>query len=132
AAECRQAGIKRAFAGMAERRMAKIVSQRQRLGQIFVKPQPPRQRARDLRDFKRVGEPRPVMIALVENENLGFVLQSAEGGGMDDAVAIAAKSAAALARRFGMKPAAAAVRVAGIRCAGKSQIHWVCTAWVGN
>ena len=36
AAVGREAGIERALAGMAERRVTKIVGQRQRLGEIFV------------------------------------------------------------------------------------------------
>ena len=47
------------------------------------------------------------MVALVEHEYLGLVLEAAEGGRMDDAVAIAAKGAAAFAGRLGVQPAAA-------------------------
>jgi hypothetical protein len=47
------------------------------------------------------------MIAFVKDENLGLMLEAAERGGMDDAVAIAAKAAAGFARRLGKKPAAA-------------------------
>jgi hypothetical protein len=36
-----------------------------------------------------MGEARPVVVALVVDENLGLVLQPPEGGGMDDAVAVA-------------------------------------------
>ena len=36
AAEGGEAGVERALAGMAERRMAEIVGQRQRLGEVFV------------------------------------------------------------------------------------------------
>jgi len=107
ATERREARVEGAFAGVPERRMAKIVSERQRLGEILVKPQPPRQGPCDLRDFKRVGEPGAIMIAFIENENLGLMLEAPKGGGMDDAVAIAAERAAGLARRLAMKPAAA-------------------------
>ena len=107
AAERTEAIIERALAGMTERRMAEIVGERQRLGKIFVEPQPPRQRARDLRHFERMGEPGAVMVAFVEHENLGLVLEPAERGRVNDAVAVAAKRAAASARRLGIKPAAA-------------------------
>jgi hypothetical protein len=40
------------------------------------------------------------MIAFVEHENLGFMLQAAEGVGMDHAVAVAAERAAPQARRL--------------------------------
>ena len=124
AAECRQAGIERAFSGMAEWRMPQVVGERERLGQILVEPQPPGQRARDLRNLERMGKPCPIVIALVKNENLGLVLEAPERGGMDDAVAIAPKGAAACAWRLGIKPTAACLRVAGIWRTGNSQIHW--------
>ena len=107
AAELGQAGVERALAGMAERRVTEIVGERQRLGEILVETQPPRQRTRYLRHFQGVGQPGAVMVAFVENEDLGLVLEAAKRGGMDDTVAIAAKRAAALADRLGMEPAAA-------------------------
>ena len=107
AAERREAFVERALAGMAERRMAEIVGQRQRLGQILVEAERTGQRAGDLRHFERVGEPGAVMVALVEHEHLGLVLEPAEGGRVDDAVAVAAEGAAAFARRLRMQPAAA-------------------------
>ena len=112
AAEGREAGIERALAGMAERRMAEIVGQRQRLGEVFVDAERARQRARHLRDFERMGEPGAVVVALVEHEDLRLVLEAAEGGRMDDAVAVAAEGAAALAGRLGVQPAAALPRIA--------------------
>ncbi len=87
---------------MPERRMAEIVGERQRLGEIFIEPQPPGERARHLRDLERMGEPGAVMIALVEHEDLGLVLEPAKGGRVNDAVAVAAEGAAALARGLGM------------------------------
>ena len=89
AAELPQAFVERALAGVPERRMAEIVGQRQRLGQVLVEPERARERAGDLGDFQRMGEPGAVMIALVVDEHLGLVREPAEGGGMDDAVAVA-------------------------------------------
>ena len=109
-----QAGIERPLAGMAERRMAEVMRQRQRFGQILVEAELPGQRAGDLGHFERMGQPGAVMIAFVEHENLGFVLQAAERGGMDHPVAIAPERAAGPARRLGEQPPAAAVGVAGI------------------
>ena len=71
AAEGGEALVERALAGMAERRMAEIVRQRQRLGQILVEPQRAGERARDLRHFQRVGEPGAVMVALVRRRTPG-------------------------------------------------------------
>ncbi len=88
---------------MAERRMAEIVGERQRLGQVLVEAERARQRARDLRHFERVGEPRAVVIALVEDEDLRLVLEPAEGGRMDDAVAVAPEGVRVGARRLGVQ-----------------------------
>ncbi len=112
AAERREAGIERALAGMAERWVTKIMGQRQGLGEVLVDAERPRQRPRHLRDFERMGEPGAVVIALVEHENLRLVLEAAEGGRVDDAVAVAAEGAAALADRLGVQPAAALPRIA--------------------
>ncbi len=109
-----QAGIERALAGMAERRMAEVMRQRQGFREILVETELPGQRAGDLRHFQRVGQPGAVMVALVEHEYLGFVLQAAKGGGMDHPVAIAPERAAGLARRLVEQPPAAAVGIAGI------------------
>src|SRR4029079_8275642 len=110
-----QAFVQRPFAGMTERGVTEVMGQRQRLGEVLVKPELPGQRAGDLGHFQRVGQPGAVMIAFVEHENLGFMLQAAEGGGMDNPIAIAPERAAGLARRFRKQPAAAAIGVAGIK-----------------
>ena len=47
------------------------------------------QRAGDLRDLDRVGEAGAEMVALVVDEHLRLVGEAAEGGRMDDAVAVA-------------------------------------------
>ena len=87
--------------------------QRQRLGQILVEPERAGQRARDLLHFQGMRQPGAVMIALVEHEDLGLVLQAAEGGRMDDAVAIAPEIVAAGARRLRHEPPPAQGRVGG-------------------
>ena len=102
-----EAGIECALSGMAEWRMAEVVRERQRLGQVLIEPQLPGQSARNLRDLERVGQPSAIMVALVKNKNLGLVLETAKRGGVDDAVAIAPKCAAACAWRLGIEPAAA-------------------------
>ena len=107
AAVIREAVVERAFAGMAERRMAEVVGQRQRLRQILVEAERAGERAGDLGDFERVGQPRAEMIALVIDEHLGLVGEPAEGGRMDDAVAVAAELVAGGAWRLGVAPAPA-------------------------
>ena len=85
---------------MAERRMAEVVRQRQRLGEVLVEPERARQRAGDLGDFERMGEPGAVMVALVIDEHLRLVRQPAERGRMDDAVAVAPEVVAGRAGRL--------------------------------
>ncbi len=105
-----EAAIERALAGMAERRMAEVVGERQRLGQILVEPERASERACDLRDLERMGQAGAEMVALVEDEDLGLVGEPPEGGRMDDAVAVAAEGVAGRARRLRMEPAAAPAR----------------------
>src|SRR5580765_4013196 len=53
-----------------------------------------RQIVRDLRHLERMGEARPVVVALVIDEDLRLVLEPPERGRMDDAVAVALERAA--------------------------------------
>ena len=85
---------------MAEGRMAEIVGQRHRLGQILVEPQRAGERTGDLRHLDRMGQAGAVVVALVVEEDLRLVLQAAERGRMDDAVAIALERGAGRARRL--------------------------------
>ena len=114
AAVARKRLVERALAGVAERRMAEIVRQRQRLGEVLVEAERARERAGDLGDFQRVGQPGAVMVALVIDEDLCLVRQAPERGRMDDAVAIAAEGVAGWARRLGIAPALAMRRIGGI------------------
>ncbi len=89
AAERRGRRVQRFLAGMAERRVAEIMGERQRLGQILVQRQHAREAAGDLGHFQRMGQARAVIVAFMLDEDLGLVLEAAKGGGMDDAVAVA-------------------------------------------
>ena len=62
------------------------------------------------------------MVALVEHEHLRLVLEPAEGGRMDDAVAVAAEVVARRARRLGNEPATALRRIGGEGSALKRHI----------
>ena len=115
-----QAGIQRPLAGVAERRVAEVMGQRQRLGEVLVEPELARQRAGDLGHFQGMRQAGAVMIALVEHEHLGLVLEPAKGGGMDHPVAIPAKRAAGAAWRLRKQPPPALVGIAGKRRAGGS------------
>ena len=129
AAGCRHGGVERALAGMAERRMAEIVSQRQTLGQIFIHAKRAGERAGDLRHFEAVGQPRAVMIAFVIDEDLGLVVQPAEGGRMQDAVAVARIRRAGIGRRLVDQPPTAAARLDGI---GRKHGHGAAFAGFGR
>ncbi len=107
--------FERGFAGVTEGRMAEVVRQRQRLREILVEPEGTRDRARDLLHLERMREPCAVMVAFVEDEDLRLVLEPAEGGGMDDPVAIAPEVVARGARRLRMQPSAALGRDRGVR-----------------
>jgi len=104
----------RFLAGMAERGVAEIVGQGERLRQILVEPQGSGQRPRDLGHFETVGQARPVMVALVIDEHLGFMLEPAKRRRMDDPVAVALKYGPGRAFPFIPKPAPAVRRVAGM------------------
>ena len=79
------------FTRMTKWRMTKIMGQRQRFGEVFIKTERSRHAAGDLGDFQRMCESGAVMIALVGHENLCFLLQAAKGGRVNDAVAIPLK-----------------------------------------
>ena len=85
------AGVERVLPGMPERGVAEVMAKRHRLGKVVVEPKRPRQRPRDLRHLDRMGEAGAEMIALVVDEHLGLIGEAAEGGRMDDAVAVPLK-----------------------------------------
>src|SRR6516162_1019067 len=118
-----EAAIERALAGMAERGMAEVVGERQRLGQILVEPERASERAGNLRDLERMGQTGAKMIALMEDEDLGLVREPPERGRMDDAVAIAAEGVAGRAHRLRVEPAAAPARSGRIGGARKRRFN---------
>jgi hypothetical protein len=63
-----------------------------------------------LRHLDAVGEPGAEEVALMVDENLGLVLKSPEGGGMNDTVPIALVFAAAARRRLALAAAAGMLR----------------------
>ncbi len=101
--------LQRVLARVTEGRMAKIVGEAQRFGQVFVQPQRPGDRPPDLRDLDAVREADSIMVAVGSDEDLRLVPQPAEGHGVDDAIAIALEDVARPARcgvGFRMGPAA--------------------------
>src|SRR5207244_1587668 len=119
AAERREALVERALAGVPERRMAEVVAERRRLGQILVEAERAAERTGDLGDLQSVRQAGAEMVALVEHEHLGLVGQPAERRRVDDSVAVAAEGATVGALGLGKAPAPAPRRIRRKRRAGK-------------
>jgi hypothetical protein len=124
AAELGEARIERTLAGVAKRRVAEIVAERRALGEVLVEANRAGERACNLGHFQSVGQPGAEMIPFVKHEDLGLVGETAERGGVDNAVAIASKRAACGAGGLRIEPAAA---VTYIRC--KRRGHFDRHAW---
>jgi len=88
------AAVQRVLPGVAKRRVAKVVGQRDGLDQILVEPQVAGDRPGDLRHLQAVRQAGPEQVALVVHKDLGLVLEPAKGGAMDDPVAVALEFAA--------------------------------------
>ncbi len=89
AAALAHGGVEGLLAGVAERWVAEIVADPDRLGQVLVQPQRPRHGAGDPAGLQGMGEAGAVMVALRRDEDLRLVLEAAERLGVDDAVAVA-------------------------------------------
>ena len=106
--------VQHAFAGVAERRMADVVREHDRLDQILVRAERARDGARDLRDLERVREPIPEVVALVVREDLRLVLQAAERARVQHAVAVALEHGAIAVLGLGLDPTARVARAHGV------------------
>ena len=89
-----QRGVQGILARVTEGRMAKIVSEAQRFGQVLVEPERARHCAADLRDFDAVGQADAEVIAVGCDEHLRLVAKSSESDRMDDPVAVALEDVA--------------------------------------
>jgi len=94
------------FSGMAEGRMADVVSEGENFGKLGIETESGGDGAGDLRNFERVRQAIAEVIGVANGEDLGFGFEAAESAGVDDAVAIAGKFAAIGMRRFGIAAAA--------------------------
>ena len=106
--------VEHALAGVPERGMPEIVTERDCLGEVLVEAERPCDRARDLRDFERMGEARAVVVALGGDKDLRLVFETAKRLGVDDAVAVADELGAHRARREGSDPAARILGLASV------------------
>ena len=99
-----QAAVERVLADVAERRVAEVVAEPDRLDQVLVERQRPRDGARDLGDLERVGQPRAVVVAARRHEHLGLVLEPPKRLAVHDPVAVALKRRAQAAVGLGDRP----------------------------
>ena len=77
------------LAGVPKRCMPQIVAEGNRFGEVLIQMKRLGDGSRDLRDLEGMRESRAVVIARGGKEHLGFVLEAAECGGVDDALAVA-------------------------------------------
>ena len=107
--------VERLLAGVAERRVADVVPDRDRLGEVLVQAQRPRDPARDPGRLERVREPGAEVVALGIDEDLRLVAQAAERLRVDDAVAVALERRPQAAFLLGSLAPARLVRAHGER-----------------
>ena len=81
--------VQHVLADVAERRVADVMAEPDRLRQVLVETQRARDRARDPGHLERVGQPRAVVVALRRDEHLGLVLEPPERLAVHDPVAVA-------------------------------------------
>ena len=102
-------GVERVLAGVATGPVPAVVPERDGLGEGDVEAAGPGDGRGDLRHLERVGEPGALMV-LGEHEDLGLAGQPTEGGGVEDAVAVALEAGAPLVGCLGLRPVAGARR----------------------
>src|SRR5437899_8704208 len=98
------------LAGMAERRMANVVDQRERFGEIGIQAESRGHGASNLRDLQRVRQAVAEMVGIAGGKDLCLSFETAESAGMDDAVAVTRVGAAVGMRRLRITPATRLLR----------------------
>ena len=101
--------VERLLAGVAERRVAGVVPEADRLDQVLVQPEGACHPARDRGRLERVGHPRSVVVAGRVDEDLRLPLQAPERLRVEDAIAVALERRSNRAFVLGAKPAAVLV-----------------------
>ncbi len=77
------------FARVAERRVTEVVAEGDGLGEVLVETERAGDRTGDLLHLDGVGHPRDHVVRVGGDEDLRLMLQTAEGTGVDDAIAVA-------------------------------------------
>ena len=102
-------GVEGFFAGVAKGRVADVVDQGEGFSELRIEAEGAGQGARDLGDFKRVGEAAAEVVAGrvagQAGEDLGFAGEAAEGAGVQDAGGVAGKGSAVGMGRLGVDAA---------------------------
>src|SRR5690348_4630939 len=71
--------IQRALSGVPEGRVADVVDQRERFGEVFIEAQRAGDGARDLRDLHRVRQAAAEVVGVAVREDLGLSGEATEG-----------------------------------------------------
>src|SRR5882724_1756706 len=105
--------VELSLAGMPEGRMADIVDESKRFGELGVQAQRGSDGARDLRDFQRMRQPVAEVVGIARGENLRLGFEAPEGSRVNDAVAISRISAAVGMLRLRVAPSTGVFRAHG-------------------
>jgi hypothetical protein len=84
-----QAFVERALTGVAEGRVADVVYERKRLGEVLIESERLSYAARDLHHLDGVGQAAAEVVGGAAGENLSLAGETAEGARLHDAFAIA-------------------------------------------
>src|SRR5271166_6300996 len=92
--------VQGALARVSERRMSKVVDERERLDKVHIQIESRSDGARDLRDLDGVRQARAEVVRVAAGEDLGLVLQAAERARVNYAVAVTLEGIAVGMRRL--------------------------------
>ena len=127
-----QALVQRVLARMTEGRMPEVMRQRDGLGQVFVESQRAGDRTCNLGHLDRMSQTCTKEVSLMIDEDLGFVLETAERRAMDDAVAVALVLGAVRGRGFRIPTSARGGVMRGVGCqhyAASRMLARVASSW---
>src|SRR5262245_15501103 len=97
-----QAFVEYLFAGMAKRRVAYVMRQRECFDEVLVEPERAGNCAGDRGNLECMGQSRAMVIAHVASEDLCLATQAAKRRAMNDPISIALKGTSIRMPRFGM------------------------------
>ena len=92
--------VERFFTRVTKRGVSKVVSKRDRLGEVLVESQRSGNIPCNGSDFHRVCEPCAQVVTAAAQENLSLAVESTKSPGMDDSIAVALVLRAPFGRRL--------------------------------